>query len=103
MFRLMVALGVATLLLPTETITQNEEKAPVEVSALDTFGAAQSVLNDVMTFCERNEETCITGKALATKAAHGLKSTIGQVVQPQSAQPETAASTDAISTGSIKN
>lgn len=47
------------------------------VSTLETVGLAKSVVSDVASFCQRNEETCETGSLLISqmgaKAREGAK------------------------------
>lgn len=85
MFRLIIALGVATVLLPAETITGKPDTTKkvenVEVSTYDTFSAAHSIYSDVTSFCDRNEETCITARALATSAVSKVRSGLNQLAQ----------------------
>lgn len=91
MFRLIIALGVAAVLLPAETLTEAEkiETAEVspQVSTYDAFNAAHSLYADVTSFCERNEETCITGKALATKAVKTISSSLKQLADGSAHDP----------------
>ena len=90
MFRLLMALGVAVVLLPAETITGNKEVETTKVSTYDAFSAAQSLYSDVSSFCDRNEETCVTGKALAVSAVQKLRGSIQKFaeqdnnIEPQS-------------------
>lgn len=85
MFRLIIALGVAVVLLPAETITETKTTNTVKVTTYDTFSAAQSLYSDISTFCERNEETCITGKAIAVSAVNKIRSGINNFAQEKSA------------------
>jgi len=82
MFRLIIALGVAGVLLPAETITgtaTDSNEATPQVSTYEAFSAAHSLYADITSFCERNVETCQTGKALATNAAHKITSGLKQI------------------------
>jgi len=49
------------------------------VSTMETVGLAQSVMQDIGSFCERNEDTCTTGKVLlsqmGSKAREGARIT----------------------------
>lgn len=81
MFRLIMALGVAAVLLPAETITDKKQAETVKVSTYDTFNAAHSLYSDVLSFCDRNEETCITGKAIATNMVHTIRGSLNQFTQ----------------------
>jgi len=88
MFRLIIALGVSYALYPT--IEKNEVRelptitAPIvetpNVSALDTLGAVNSVVQDFSGFCARNEAACDTGNALISKAHNVAKSTIDEII-----------------------
>ena len=78
MFRLIMALGIAAVLLPVEVIQDDRQEPSIKVSNLDTLSAAQSLYQDVMTFCDRNEQACITGKALAMKTLHSVRSGINR-------------------------
>ncbi len=86
MFRLIAALGVATMLLPAETFkaedgakTQTQQVTDIEVSAFDALYAVQSIYTDITSFCDRNAQTCSTGKNIATKAVTNIKQTINTV------------------------
>ena len=98
MLRLIIALGVAAVLLPAETITRSNTTEMSKVSTYDTFSAAQSLYADVTSFCDRNEEACITGKALVASAVHTIKGSINQIAQ----EPDQTGSLDTITTSSVK-
>lgn len=101
MFRLIIALGVAGVLMPAETITQSEPTQHSQIDTFDAFHAAQSLYFDVITFCDRNEKACETGKTIALSATHSLKGGLNQLTQ---SQPSTEASfnLDNVKTGSIQ-
>lgn len=86
MFKLIIALGVAGVLLPAETVTDTvsntAEKAP-QVSTYEAFNAAHSLYTDVTSFCDRNAETCQTGKAIASSAAHKIVSELQQITSQE--------------------
>ena len=98
MFRLIIALGVAAVLLPAETITKSNTAETAKVSTYDTFSAAQSLYTDVTSFCNRNEEACITGKAIVASAVHTIKGSINQITQ----EPDQTGLLDTIKTSSVK-
>ncbi len=109
MFRLIIALGVATLLLPAEAIqTSNKQQTLSEdtpkVSSYDAYAAVQSLLSDITSFCDRNEETCLTGKSIATNTMNSIQNGIQSISREntdaefkQDAEPK-----DSITTGTIQ-
>ncbi len=106
MFRLATALFIAAMLLPNSdlgnrtTIIGAGQATTIEVSALDGLSAAKSIYDDLSGFCERNHETCVTGKALIgqleTKAREGLVMLSDGPAEKQPTNP------DEILTGSIE-
>jgi len=105
MFRLIIALGVATVLLPAETLTEagKTETAEVssQVSTYDAFNAAHSLYADVTSFCERNEETCITGKAIASKAVKTISGSLKQLADG-SVDNQAQSQVDLTQTGAVQ-
>lgn len=104
MFRLIIALGVAGVLLPAETITgsaSNTVDVTPQVSTYEAFSAAHSLYADITSFCERNEETCQTGKAIASSAAQKVQSGLQQLTS-QSSPNESASNIDVTHTGAIQ-
>ncbi len=102
MFRLLIALGVAVVLLPAETITGNKEIEATKVTTYDAFSAAQSLYSDVSSFCDRNQETCVTGKAIAVSAVHKIRGGIQNFTQDSNKTvPE--AEIDLVKTASTTN
>lgn len=106
MIRLMVALGVAAMLMP-EDVNLNidtaklEQKETMAVSTVDTLSAANSVYRDVAYFCERNQEACLTGKAIVSNVFAYAQNTIHALSQKQEVEPRET-SIDDILTGSIQ-
>lgn len=86
MFKLIIALGVAGVLLPAETVTgtisETAENTP-QVSTYEAFSAAHSLYADITSFCERNAETCQTGKAIASNAAHKITSGLKHITSQE--------------------
>lgn len=104
MFRLIVALGVATILLPAEAVTsietvQSEGKKleKVEVSTFDALYAVQSLYSDITSFCDRNAETCNTGKNIANNTVDSIRSTIKTAGVNDTPKPN-----EQIKTGSVE-
>lgn len=104
MFRLIMALGVAGVLLPAETVTgpvsDNAQIVP-QVSTYEAFSAAHSLYTDITSFCERNEATCQTGKAIASSAAYKITSGLKQITSQKNAE-ESASSVDPTHTGAVQ-
>ena len=104
MFRLIIALGVAGLLLPAETVTGSvsgtSESRP-QVSTYEAFSAAHSLYADITSFCERNEETCLTGKAIALSAAHKITSGLKQITSQHKPEDNTSI-IDVTHTGAVQ-
>lgn len=104
MFRLIIALGVAGVLLPAETVTRSTSStvdATPQVSTYEAFNAAHSLYADITSFCERNVETCQTGKAIASSAAQKFKSGLQQITSHDNAS-ESASSVDVTHTGTVQ-
>ncbi len=104
MFRLIIALGVAGVLLPAETVTGSTSRTVDEtpqVSTYEAFSAAHSLYSDITSFCERNEETCQTGKALASNAAQKIQSGLQQLTSPDNSS-ESVSNIDVTHTGAIQ-
>ena len=104
MFRLIIALGVAGVLLPAETVTGSvSDTAEVrpQVSTYEAFSAAHSLYADITSFCERNEETCLTGKAIASSAAHKITSGLKQIT-PQQNHEKNVSNIDVTHTGAVQ-
>ena len=106
MFKLIVALGVAVMLLP-EGIAANDEvqtttgtEAEV-VSTYDTLSAANSLYQDLVSFCDRNEEACLTGKALASNAVIYAQNALAALGEKQQLN-STPKTIDQVLTGSIQ-
>lgn len=97
MFRLVTALFIAFMLLPSTNT--GDQRATVEVSTFDGLSAAKSVYDDLSGFCDRNHETCVTGKLLVeqleTKAREGLGTISARL------EDEKPANSDTTLTGSI--
>ena len=107
MFRLIIALGVAFLLLPADLVTEKPESfsaavASAEFDSMDTLNAILSTYDDVAGFCDRNVETCATGKAMINHAVIVASSSISQFSSNtgNAVVPET---TDPVATGSISS
>ncbi len=56
-------LSVVILLLPAENSKPNTELSKVKVTAGQALVAAQSTVDDLSGFCQRNQTACSTGKA----------------------------------------
>ncbi len=93
-------------------IPVSSEDLPVgdrAVSTVETVSLAKSVIDDVMTFCERNEQTCETGSVLASqmgaKAREGARiayTWLDERYKPEgSAVVETEGKLDTVKTGSL--
>lgn len=104
MFRLIIALGVAGVLLPAETVTgttPHKSEAAPQVSTYEAFSAAQSLYTDITTFCDRNAETCQTGRAIASSAAHKISNGLKQISSKDSRE-DTPSSLDLTHTGAVQ-
>lgn len=104
MFRLIIALGVAGVLLPAETVTGSTSRTvdvTPQVSTYEAFSAAHSLYADITSFCERNEATCQTGKAIASSAAQKFKSGLQQITSQDNAG-ESIANIDVTHTGAVQ-
>jgi len=82
------------------------------VSPLETIGLAKSVAGDVASFCNRNEDTCVTGSLLlaqmGVKAREGARIASGWLDDkfgPESSLISNAEKTmlDPVETGSLEN
>ena len=107
MFRLIIALGVAFLLLPADLVTEKPEKfsaavASAEFDSMDTLNAILSTYEDVASFCDRNVETCATGKAMINHAVIVANSSISQFSKTVENEAVSEAS-DPVTTGSISS
>ncbi|MCU0790374.1 MAG: DUF5330 domain-containing protein, partial [Nitratireductor sp.] len=78
------------------------------VSTGETIVAAQKLLADLAGFCDRNPDTCVTGKDLfaqfGAKAMTGAREIIAYLGEGQPAETEKPAEdgSDLVSTGSVK-
>lgn len=82
MFRLIIAAFTVYLLLPEDvTLLRNNSEAIKPVSAGQTLDAANTVIKDITGFCERNPDTCDTGKALLVNAKRAVSDTINTDLQ----------------------
>ena len=107
MLRLIMALGVAAMLMPEDVSLNMARGMPevaqeMQVSTHDTFSAAYSVYEDLAGFCQRNEETCITGKALAARMANQALATLNAISAESSNTPPFQG-TDPVVTSGIEN
>ena len=107
MFRLIIALGVAFLLLPADLVTEKPESfsaavASAEFDSMDTLNAILSTYDDVAGFCDRNVETCATGKAMINHAVIVANSSISQFSKTVENEAVSEAS-DPVTTGSISS
>lgn len=100
MLRLVIAIGIAMMLMPNDENKLAENETTIEVSALETLGAAKTVFDDVLQFCERNEEACLTGQTIFTKLGQKARSGFQQFAE--SRNPEQGSGTDQIKTSSVK-
>ena len=85
MLRLIIALGVAFMLLPENhkpletdsTAAPGPQTSAVQVDTFETLSAVNAVYEDMKQFCDRNQEACVTGQAilsqLGTQARKGIK------------------------------
>ncbi len=58
-------LNLVIAIIPVRQVDLEEGQRPV--TTMETVGLAQSVANDISSFCDRNEETCTTGKVLISQ------------------------------------
>lgn len=92
MYRLILALGVAGLLLPPEALRQTQNVAQEagvqlsqngtekqEVTTYDAFSAIHSVYYDVTNICSRNEEACSTAKKIAVNSFLAFKDSVAKL------------------------
>jgi len=104
MFKLAIALGVAFALMPENVRfsaeNENTTETKIEVSTYDTLNAAHSLYEDIAGFCERNQETCLTGQALAQKITGQARAAINQFAASSSANNNHQIKDDVV-TGSI--
>jgi len=108
MFRLIMALAVAGVLLPAETIKQTENSNNTHitnvnsntspVSTQETMSAIYSLYADITRFCDRNEETCETGKALSQNALGTVRNTLDNLINDENSH----ADIDKTLTGSVE-
>lgn len=105
-------LSVVIVFIPVNPSDLSEDQQPV--SALETVGLAQSVVEDVASFCMRNQGTCETGSQLFSqmgiKAREGAR--IAYTWLDKHYGPETQAiagkddgrsqSTDPVETGAVR-
>ena len=112
MLRLIMALGVAFMLLPQDNNLSIQGNAHIadtsgyphddtlQVNSMETLSAAQAVYYDLSNFCDRNQEACLTGTAilntLEQKARTGLREFSGYIHEKSSNQIDPSA------TGSIR-
>jgi len=102
-------LGLVIALIPVRADDLPEGERPV--STLETVGLAKSVVGDVATFCNRNEQTCDTGSLLISqmglKAREGARIAYVWLDEQFGAESADAASDDAaldpVETGSLKD
>ncbi len=85
-------LGLVILVLPIGTGSENSSKE-VGVSTFEALAAAQSTMNDLSGFCQRNPQTCVTGgvalQAFGEKAKESARLVyeyIDDAVAPTSSQ-----------------
>ena len=108
MFKLIIALGVAFLLLPADLVTEKPEDfsaavaLAAEFDSMDTLNAILSTYEDVASFCDRNVETCATGKAMINHAVIVANSSISQFSKTVENEAVSEAS-DPVTTGSISS
>ena len=105
MFRLIVALGVAAMLIPEDVHFGVPDETPsiantAQVSTVDTISAAHSLFTDLSQFCMRNEEACLTGQALVINIAHTANSALNAIRHAPAEQTEIA-DTDQIVTSAV--
>ena len=101
MFRLLIALGVAYMLLPKQVQQIGDPAAePLQISAGDTLSAVQSVYNDVAGFCDRNPETCVTGAAIISELESKARAGLASLGEKNSAG--TVETPDEVKTGSVQ-
>ena len=107
MFRLIIALGIAFLLLPADLVTEKPEEfsaavASAEFDSMDTLNAILSTYDDVAGFCDRNVETCETGKAMINHAVVVASSSISRL-SAGTGNNAAIETTDPLATGSISS
>ena len=65
LFRATFWLAIVIALIPVRQSDLPEGQR--SISTLETVGLAQSVIKDLGSFCERNEDTCTTGAVLVSQ------------------------------------
>ena len=99
MFRMIIAAFTVYLLLPENVTLLSNGSEPVKpVSAGQTLDAANTVLKDITGFCERNPDTCDTGKALLVNAKKAVSGTINTELKDNGLSPAIEGSTAASDT-----
>ncbi len=85
------------------------EEGQRAVSTGETMVAAQALLADLASFCERNEDACVTGKELfaqfgakAKTGARGFYEYLGEEAQGETPAAPAEGSADQTNTGSVK-
>ena len=96
-------LALVIAIIPVRQADLEEGQRPV--TTMETVGLAQSVANDISSFCDRNEETCITGKVLVSqmgaKAREGARIVYTWLDERYGNSEGIAGNSDQINTGSI--
>ena len=94
MIRMVLAALIAFLLIPAELRPRLDEPM-FTVSRDETLNAANTVLEDVGGFCERNQDACITGKTLIEEATESVRSALYEWSKARSEGDEIDPSPDA--------
>ena len=84
MIRLLLAIGLASALWPVDDNNETLGVRGINVSSADILSAAHSVYEDLGDFCNRNTETCLTGKQVFYSVSANVRA---QVLDFQSGTP----------------
>lgn len=96
-------LALVIAIIPVRQADLEDGQSPV--TTMETVGLAQSVADDISSFCDRNEETCTTGKVLISqmgaKAREGARIVYTWLDDRYGNPNGVDSKSDQISTGSI--
>lgn len=85
---------------------QDLDEGQRAVSTGETIVAAQALLSDFARFCERNPETCVTGRELfsqfGAKAVTGARELYAYLSEKQGDAKSPEPEAEVVSTGSVK-
>jgi len=92
MIRLLLSIGIATVLWPVDENNNAVGISGSAVTAGDLLSAGYSVIDDASHFCVRNAATCETASAIAISTASKLLSTDSNSEKPTDEVAETQVS-----------